>query len=101
MMGLVYTVAGLTDWIMLILQLIAIAGAVFALFHAFRQRKDAFPAVDKLTKPIWIGILAVALLLLLITPVVGILGIVGVVAICVYLVDVRPRVEEIQRGPRW
>jgi len=28
-------------------------------------------------------------------------GIVAVVAVCVYLVDVRPRVDDVQRGPRW
>lgn len=86
---------------MLALQLIAIAAAVFALFHAIRQRGDAFTAVDKLSKPIWLAILAVALLLLLVVPAVGILGIIAVVATCVYLVDVRPRIDEIQRGPRW
>lgn len=90
-----------TGWILLILQLVAIAAAVFALFHALRQRKDAFTAVDKLSKPIWLGILAVALVCLLFTGAVGFLGIIAVVAIGVYLVDVRPRVDEIQRGPRW
>ena len=97
-LGHVYSI---TDWILRILQLIAIAGAVFALFHALRQRKDAFTAVDKLTKPVWLGILAVALLFLLFAGAVGFLGIIAVVAIGVYLVDVRPRVDEIQRGPRW
>lgn len=83
------------------LRLLALGAAVFALIHAVRQRKDAFTAVDKLSKPIWLGILAVATLVLLILPVVGLFGIVAVVAVCVYLVDVRPRVDEIQRGPRW
>lgn len=96
-----YTVHGLTGMITLVLQLIAIAAAVFAIFHALRQRKDAFRAVDKLSKPIWLGILAVALLLLLVTPVIGLLGIIAIVAVCVYLVDVRPRVDDVQRGPRW
>ena len=66
-----------------------------------RQRPDTFTAVNKLTKPIWLGILVVAALVLLVTSPVGMLGIIAVVAICVYLVDVRPRVDDIQRGPRW
>ena len=86
---------------MLVLRLLALGAAVFALIHAVRQRKDAFTAADKLSKPIWLGILAVATLVLLLLPVVGLFGIVAVVAVCVYLVDVRPRVDEIQRGPRW
>ena len=93
-----YTVTGT---ILLVLQLVAIAAAVFALFHALRQRKDAFTAVDKLSKPIWLGILGVALLFVLMSGAVGFLGIIAVVAIGVYLVDVRPRVDEVQRGPRW
>lgn len=96
-----YTVDNLTGLIVLVLQLIALAAGVFALIHAIRQRPDAFTAVDKLSKPKWIAILVLALVALLFTSAVQLLGIAGVVAICVYLVDVRPRVDEIQRGPRW
>ena len=41
-----------------------------------------------------------ALLVLILFGAVGLLGIIAVVAVCVYLVDVRPRVEEVQRR-RW
>ncbi|KJF23192.1 DUF2516 domain-containing protein [Rhodococcus sp. ACPA4] len=94
-------VDGIIGLIFLALKLLALAGAVFAIVHAVRQRPDAFTAVNKLTKPIWLGILVVAALVLLVTSPVGMLGIIAVVAICVYLVDVRPRVDDIQRGPRW
>ncbi|MFC7449398.1 DUF2516 family protein [Rhodococcus daqingensis] len=94
------TVNGLTGLIMLALQLAAIAAGVFAVFHAIRQRTDAFTAVDKLSKPIWLGILLVALLVLLL-PFGMLFWMIAVVAISVYLVDVRPRVDEVQRGPRW
>ncbi|WFR74499.1 DUF2516 family protein [Prescottella agglutinans] len=87
--------------IMTVLWLIALAGAVFAVFHAVRQRKDAFTAVDKLTKPIWLGILVASLLVIFLFGPVHMLGLIAVVAVCVYLVDVRPRVDDIQRGPRW
>ncbi|MBY6539626.1 DUF2516 family protein [Rhodococcus sp. BP-349] len=90
-----------TSAIMNILQLIALVGVAFALFHAIRQRPDAFTAADKLNKPGWVAILAIALLILLVFPVVGFVGIIAVVAIGVYLVDVRPKVDDIQRGPRW
>jgi hypothetical protein len=97
----VVAVDGIIGLIFLALKLLALAGAVFAIVHAVRQRPDAFTAVNKLTKPIWLGILVVAALVLLVTSPVGMLGIIAVVAICVYLVDVRPRVDDIQRGPRW
>ncbi len=85
----------------LILQLISLVGAVIALFHAVRQRSDAFPAAGKLTKPAWLGILAAATLLMIVGPGIIMLWVIGVVAVCVYLVDVRPKVDGIQRGPRW
>ena len=87
--------------IFLILQIISIAGAAFAIFHALRQRPDAFTAAEKLSKNAWLGILAVGLLLTLIGPMVIMFWIIGIVAIAVYLVDVRPKVDSIQRGPRW
>ena len=93
--------SGVAGWIVLLLKLLALGGAVFALLHAVRQRPDAFTAVDKLNKPIWLGIIGVSLLVLLVFSPVGILGIIAIVAVCVYLVDVRPRVDDIQRGPRW
>ncbi|RDI52062.1 MULTISPECIES: DUF2516 family protein [Nocardia] len=98
-MGNVYSVTGA---IVFVLWLAALGATIFALVHAIRQRSDAFTAVDKLTKPIWVTILAVALLLLFLaqTPV-GLIGIVAVVATGVYLADVRPKVDEVQRGPRW
>ncbi|WP_280334910.1 DUF2516 family protein [Nocardia wallacei] len=98
-MGTVYSVTGA---ILLVLWLAALGATIFALVHAVRQRPDAFTAVDKLTKPIWVGILVAALAFLLLarTPV-GLLGIIAVVATGVYLADVRPKVDEVQRGPRW
>lgn len=96
-----FNVHGITGLIMFALQLLALAAAVFAVFHAVRQRKDAFTAVDKLTKPIWLGILVAALLVIFLFGPVHMLGLIAVVAVCVYLVDVRPRVDDIQRGPRW
>ena len=95
-------VDGLVGLIFLALKVLALVGAVYAIVHAVRQRPDAFTAVNKLTKPIWLGILIVAALILLATSPVGLLGIIAGVAVCVYLVDVRPRVDDIQHGgSRW
>lgn len=93
-------VDSLQGLILTVLWLVAVVGAGFALVHAARQPTDAFPAVDKLTKPVWLAILAGALLVIAVFGPIGILGIIGVVAVCVYLVDVRPRVDEVQRR-RW
>jgi hypothetical protein len=99
-------VPSLSGLVLQLIQLAALAASLFALVHAIRQRRDAFTAVDKLTKPIWVTILVVAALLLGL-PMLGVfdLGMIGLigglVATGVYLADVRPKVDEIQRGPRW
>ncbi|SIR92737.1 DUF2516 family protein [Williamsia sterculiae] len=86
--------------ILLLLTVIAGVASAVALVHAALQRPDAFPAVDRQSKVIWVSILAAATLFIWFFGAVGILGIIGVVAMLVYLVDVRPRVDAIQ-GKRW
>ncbi|NHP15059.1 DUF2516 family protein [Rhodococcus sp. IC4_135] len=99
---MVVAVDGIVELIFRGLQLVALAGAVFAIVHVVRQRPDAFTAVNKLTKPIWLGILIASGLALLYFLPVDIPGLIAVVAVCVYLVDVRPRVDDIQHGgSRW
>lgn len=84
------------------IQIVAIAFAAYALVHAIRQREDAFTATGKLTKPIWVGILVAALVFLFVFGPIGFFGVglAAVAATAIYLVDVRPKVDEIQR-PRW
>ncbi|MGY0501877.1 DUF2516 family protein [Nocardia sp. FBN12] len=101
-MGGVNIVNGLTSLILLVLWVCALGATVFALIHAIRQRSDAFTAVDKLSKPIWLAILGGALVFLLLgAGGLGFIAIIGIVATGVYLADVRPKVDEVQRGPRW
>lgn len=75
--------------------------SVVALVHASRQRADAFPAVDKLTKPTWVAILIGSVVLSIISSGSVFLGVLPIIAVSIYLVDVKPRVDEVQRGPRW
>ncbi|WP_378743287.1 DUF2516 family protein [Nocardia brasiliensis] len=93
---------GLQGMILFVLWLAALGATIFALIHAVRQRPDAFTAVDKLTKPIWLGILGAAMLLLLLSlGGLGLLSFIAIIATGIYLADVRPKVDEVQRGPRW
>ncbi|MBI3216191.1 MAG: DUF2516 family protein [Mycobacterium sp.] len=73
--------------------------ALYALVHAALQRPDAYTAVDKLTKPVWLVILAVALLLAVVMGA----GFGSAIAACaagVYLADVRPKLLEVQGKSR-
>ena len=78
------------------LGLLALGIQLWALVDAVTRPGPAFPAAGKLTKPIWIGILAVGLLLGG-GNVMGLFGLLGIVAAIVYLVDVRPAVRELRR----
>lgn len=91
--------------------LLAVAAFVveaWAFIDAIRRPAAAFPAVGKLTKPLWLIILGVASVIGLGTAayglggggfaLIGILPIAAFVAGAVYLADVRPKVSEFRRG---
>ncbi|SEH49727.1 Protein of unknown function [Mycolicibacterium rutilum] len=89
---------GLVGYVLFILQIIVLAATVYAFVHAAMQRPDAYPAADKLTKPVWLVIIGVGGLLALVLGVTG--TAIAAVATGVYLVDVRPKLLEIQGKSR-
>lgn len=96
--------AWLDFWIYQIIYFAAIPVGVFAFVHAVIQRSDAYTAADKLSKPAWLGITgagAAALILFQFGLRGTLLWLAGLIAVLVYLVDVKPSVTEVQRGPRW
>jgi hypothetical protein len=77
--------------------LVALRG--WAVLDCATRKAAAFPAVDKMTKPIWLLILVVSGVFgTLIQPPVGVISLVSVVVASVYLADVRPAVREISGG---
>jgi len=97
-------VAALDIWIYHLIWVATIPVGVFAFVHAVLQRADAYTAADKLSKPAWLGITGggLAALILFEFGIRGsILWLAGLIAVLVYLVDVKPSVTEVQRGPRW
>lgn len=87
---------------MLVLLVAVLVTAVYAFVHAALQRPDAYTAADKLTKPVWLVILGAAVVLAsILYPVLGVLGMaMSACASGVYLVDVRPKLLEIQGKSR-
>ena len=84
-----------------VLDVLRVAVAVvtlYALVHAAMQRTDAYTAAEKLTKPLWLLILGGAIALTLVLPVMGMA--VAACAAGVYLVDVRPKLLDIQGKSR-
>ena len=85
-------------YVLFALQIAVLVATLYAFVHAAMQRPDAYTAADKLTKPVWLVILGVGVLLAL---VLGISGVaIAAVAAGVYLVDVRPKILEIQGKSR-
>lgn len=108
-MGLVAPIIWVISWIL------AIGGGVlgvFAAVDAVSRRSDAFAAADKQTKGTWMGITvacAVVLGLAFFSMMAGgnafqpqgLLWLAALTGSLVYLLDVRPRLREVQRGGHW
>ncbi|MCT7658564.1 DUF2516 family protein [Mycobacterium deserti] len=89
---------GLVGYVLFALQIAVVATAVYAVVHAAMQRPDAYTAADKLTKPVWLVILGVGIVLALLLGITG--TAIAAVAAGVYLVDVRPKILEVQGKSR-
>ena len=90
---------GLADVVLRLLGIGAALMGVYAFIHAALQRPDAYTAVDKLTKPVWLLILGAATAVgWLMEPPVG--AAITVCAAGIYLVDVRPKILDVQGKSR-
>jgi hypothetical protein len=85
-------------YVLAVVQIAVLVMTVYAFVHAALQRPDAYTAADKLTKPVWLVILGVGVLLALVLGITGVA--ISAVAAGVYLVDVRPKILEIQGKSR-
>jgi hypothetical protein len=91
-------VSHLVGTVLFVLQIAVLVTTVYAFVHAALQRPDAYTAAGKLTKPVWLVILGVGILLALVLGITGVA--IAAVAAGVYLVDVRPKILEIQGKSR-
>lgn len=90
-----------TGWIVQVLDWAAVPVGLFAFIHAAVQRAEAFTAADKRNKPFWLLVTGVSTLACAFFTLDGFsmpLWIAGLVAILVYIVDVRPKLIDVQRG---
>jgi 4-amino-4-deoxy-L-arabinose transferase-like glycosyltransferase len=95
-------VSHLVNTVMLVVQIAVLVTAVYAFVHAALQRTDAYTAAEKMTKPVWLVILGLAVALTsILSFVFGVLGMaIAACAAGVYLVDVRPKLLEVQGKSR-
>lgn len=91
----------LAHWITWVIDWAGTLVGLVAFVHAVMQRPDAFTAADRKSKPVWMAITGGATLALLLFQFFGagmIFWIAAIVAALVYMVDVRPKLIEVQRG---
>ncbi|QDY77578.1 DUF2516 family protein [Streptomyces qinzhouensis] len=81
----------------LLLFFVFTVSSVAALVMAAFVREDAYRAADKQTKPFWLIILGIAVLVNLLIPMLF-LSLIGLVATIVFFVDVRPAVKQVSGG---
>ncbi len=90
------------SWLLLVLWIGVLALQLWALVDCITRKAPAFPAANKLTKPTWVLLTALALLMVLISRnVTFLLSYIGIIVSSVYLADVRPAVKEISGPSRW
>jgi hypothetical protein len=91
-------VSHLVGTVLFVLQIAVLATTAYAFVHAAMQRPDAYTAAEKLTKPVWLIILGASALVGLVLGITGVA--IAAVASGVYIVDVRPKLLEIQGKSR-
>ncbi len=88
--------SGLSNWILWAINLATVVAAVWAFVSCLRTRPDAFPAIGRSSKGLWLALTGGASLVALAGfSAMNILGIAAIVISGIYLLDIRPRVLEI------
>lgn len=101
-MSLTNPLESLSGLVLTVVSLAQLAALVFSLSHAVRVRGDAFAAAGKQSKMFWASLLGVSLVLrLTISSPLDLFGVIASIAAIVYIVDVRPAINDVLRGPRW
>ena len=78
-----------------------LALALWAFVDALVRPAPGFVAAGKLTKPGWLAITGLAVLVIYFFTPMSFLGLPAVIGAVVYLVDVRPAVRGLRRGNSW
>ncbi|WP_327359234.1 DUF2516 family protein [Streptomyces sp. NBC_01304] len=77
-----------------LIKIVLMGLAAFGLVDAAIHREDAFRAADKQTKPFWLIILGIALVVSYLFSIMSFLPVIGLIASIVYIVDVRPALRQ-------
>lgn len=95
------TIHQIRFWLLTLLWIGVLALQVWAVVDCVGRKAAAFPAANKLTKPTWLLLTALSLLIVLVFHVTFLLSFIAIIVSSVYLADVRPAVREISGPSRW
>jgi len=87
--------------LLLVLTYGALALGAWAFIDALVRPAAGFVAAGKLTKPGWVAITGLAVVVVYFFGLMSFLGLPAIIAAIVYLVDVRPAVRGLRRGNSW
>ena len=91
--------SGLASVILTATHLAMLIAALWAFVHCLRARPDAFPAIGRSSKGLWLALTGGATLVALAGfSAMTMFGIAAIVISAVYLLDIRPRIREITGG---
>jgi Protein of unknown function (DUF2516) len=93
----------IADLIVLVIHWAGALAGLFAFVHSSLQKADAYSAANRKTKPVWLAITGGSTLAMVLFPFYSagyMFWLAGLVASLVYIVDVRPKLIEVQRGGR-
>lgn len=96
--GFVYFIE---DWLLWGIKWGAIALHVLAFIDASARPMASYVAAERLTKPAWMGITALAAVVTYLAGAISLLGIPALVASILYFVDVRPALRGTSQGNAW
>jgi uncharacterized membrane protein YoaK (UPF0700 family) len=88
----------LSSLVLTVISLAMVVASGFAFIHCLRTRSDAYPAIGRRSKNLWLGLTGGAVLASLAFSPMSIFGIAAIVIAAVYLLDIRPRIAEITSG---
>lgn len=90
---------GAQSLIVLVLHYATLAASLWAFVDCLRRRADAFPAISRQSKNVWLALTggAAAVSFLGFNPL-GMFGLAAIVIAAIYLLDVKPRIVEITGG---
>ncbi len=92
-------ISGLTALFLRLVDIATFVAATWAFIDCLRRRPDAFPAVGRHSKGLWLGLTGgSAVVAFLDFYPLGLLGIFAIAIAAIYLLDIRPRIAEITRG---